>query len=80
MASCPHQRFESSVEVSRLSAQEGGPIDRYAADIRISCADCAEQFIFPGVPGGLSPYQPMVSADRTELRAPIRPSSSFRAI
>ena len=40
------------------------------------CVDCDEPFRWIGVPIGLSPRQPMVSVDETELRAPLRPASS----
>lgn len=41
---CPHQDFSASVEVNRLSKDEGGPIDAYSADIRVWCTDCNEPF------------------------------------
>lgn len=73
---CLHENFGAVVEVNRLSQVEGGPIDAYAADIRVQCADCGEPFRWVGVPAGLSPRQPMCSVDETELRAPLRPASA----
>ena len=73
---CPHEDFAASVEVSRLTKVDGGPVDGYSADIRVSCAACGEPFRWIGATAGLSPARPMCSVDETELRAPLRPASS----
>lgn len=73
---CPHDDFEAVVEVHRLISTEGGQVTGYSADIRVCCANCREPFRFVGAPAGLLPTQPCVSADETELRAPLRPASS----
>lgn len=73
---CPHEDFEASVEVNRLTATEGGPVTAYSADVRVSCTQCGEQFRWIGVPAGLKPDRPMVSVDETVLHAPMRPASS----
>lgn len=73
---CPHENFACVVEVNRLCATEGGPVDAYSADIRVHCADCDEPFRWIGPAAGMSPLRPMVSVDETELRAPLRPASS----
>lgn len=73
---CPHGTFEAIVAVNRITAVEGGPATSFNADIRVECADCGEPFRWVGVPAGMSPAQPMVSVDETELRAPLRPASS----
>lgn len=73
---CPHEDFSASVEVDRLTSEDGGPITAYSADIRVSCAQCGEQFRFIGVPAGMRPDRPMVSVDEAELHAPIRPASA----
>jgi len=73
---CPHENFAADVEVNRLAGKDGAEITGYAADIRVWCADCDERFRWIGVPAGLSPREPMVSVDETELRAPLRPASS----
>lgn len=75
---CPHARFEASVDVNRIGEAEtaDGLPGAYSADIRVRCADCGEQFRWIGPKAGLSPREPMVSADETELRAPLRPASS----
>jgi hypothetical protein len=70
---CEHRRFGASVEVSRLSDTEEGPVTHYAADIRIRCDECGLPFRFIGVPGGLAPDQPTTSLAGDELRAPIEP-------
>jgi len=74
-AICQHEHFAAHVEVNRLTDAEGGPVTGYAADITVRCAACGQPFEWIGVPGGLSPGQPMCSVDRTELRAPIHPAA-----
>lgn len=72
---CKHERFQSQVNVFRLKeSDESEEITGYTADIKIHCAECGQAFEFIGVPMGYSPAQPMVNADCTELRIPIRPS------
>jgi hypothetical protein len=73
---CPHEDFEVWAEVNRLSSTEGGPVDAFAADIKINCANCGESFRWIGLEAGLMPSRPMVSVDETQLRAPIRPASA----
>lgn len=71
---CEHASFEATVEVNRLL--NDGEVVAFSADVRVSCADCDEPFVWSGLPVGLSPLRPMVSMDGRELRAPLRPSSS----
>lgn len=73
---CPHEDFDASVEVNRLTSAEGGPVTAYTAGIRINCAGCGEAFRWIGVQAGLMPDRPMVSIDEAELHAPIRPASA----
>ena len=73
---CPHNNFDATVEVNRLCDKPDGPVNAYAADIRIRCRDCDEPFRFIGVPAGLRPNRPTCSVDETELHTPIRPASS----
>ena len=70
---CKHMQFAAQVNVGRLSEKEGGLITGYAAGIRIECAECGIPFRFIGLDYGSSPHEPKVSADATELRAPIEP-------
>jgi hypothetical protein len=58
---CPHENFACVVEVNRLCATEGGPVDAYSADIRVRCADCDEPFRWIGPAAGLSPLRPASS-------------------
>ena len=52
-------------------------LDRFSADVIVECTACSERFVFVGsLDVGVSPREPMVSADRRELRAPIRPASA----
>ena len=55
---CEHRQFESSVDVYRPTATEGGEVTGYQADIRIRCADCRLPFQFIGLPGGVSQQWP----------------------
>mgnify|MGYP001613731486 CR=1 FL=1 len=71
---CDHLKFEATVRVGRLTdSDDQTKITGYMTDITVHCADCFKPFQWVGVPGGYSPNQPMVSADGTELRAPIKP-------
>lgn len=75
---CEHLNFIATVKVNRLTVNHGDTahVEGYSADITVGCEDCGEPFRWIGPPIGVSPAQPMVSADRTELRAPLRPESS----
>lgn len=73
---CEHLDFDAVVEVNRLTKTDGGPVEAYSADIRVSCHACGEPFRWIGVQAGLMPTRPMVSVDETELHAPLRPASS----
>ena len=73
---CPHKNFDATVEVTRLTEMEDGPVTGYSTSIMVRCSDCDEPFRWIGVPAGLSPRHPAVSVDEKELRAPIRPASS----
>jgi len=75
-AACPHDDFTARVEVSRLTDTDGGPVARFSADITVGCATCGLPFRWVGLPGGLSPGQPMCSADGLKLRAPIEPATA----
>jgi len=75
---CPHERFCADADINRLTSKDepDAEVTGYTASIRVWCADCGERFRWIGVPAGLSPREPMVSVDETELRAPLRPASS----
>jgi hypothetical protein len=71
---CQHLNFRASVNVGRLSHDEGGEITGYSADVRITCDKCGVPFRFIGLPAGNHFSEPRVSVDGTELRAPIEPA------
>lgn len=73
-AVCSHLNFKASVNVGRLSHDEGGPITGYTADVRVNCAECGLAFRFIGLAAGNHYAEPRVSMDGTELRAPIEPA------
>ena len=68
---CDHPDFAARVDVARLM-----DTGRFAADVRIKCVACGEPFRFLGLAAGLSPYEPRVSVDGLELRAPIEPQGT----
>lgn len=77
---CRHPDSEAEVRVVGLiddsSAPEGTPPDRWSAEVTVRCASCLVPFEWIGPMGlGMSPMSPTVSADRLELRCPIRPST-----
>lgn len=79
---CPHVDFDVIATIHRLVTEEPTdgritPATGYQADLKVSCSDCAEPFVWKGpMPIGLSPGEPRVSVDGTELRAPLRPRSA----
>jgi hypothetical protein len=73
---CAHETVEASVEFTRLTLVEDGPVVGYQSSIHVACKGCKEPFEWIGLPVGLSPRLPMVSVDGLELRAPLRPVSS----
>ncbi len=70
---CEHKEFKANANVFRMPEEEGGVIKSYSCDLKIECAECGMPFMFKGVPFGLTPAQPTMSIDRTELRIPIEP-------
>ena len=67
-ANCKHENFRVDATVNRM--EDSGS---FILDLRIHCVDCDLPFEWVGVPCGLSFYQPCVSVDNQELRAPITP-------
>lgn len=73
---CKHERIECNASVARLTNDsDSNEIIGYATDIKVKCAQCGIPFEWIGIGGGYSPTEPKVNFDRTELRAPIRPST-----
>lgn len=73
---CEHMNFNAVVGVHRLQDVEDGPVVGYAAEVRVQCAECEEDFIWIGCNPGLSPRGPRVSVDQKELRIPLKPASA----
>lgn len=71
---CRHLEFESRVRVKRLTKIEGGEPTGYSADIMIRCRACKLPFRFVGILAGVHPFEPRVSGDGSEFRAPIVPA------
>ncbi len=74
---CPHEDFEASVEVNRLTAADDDPtVIGYSADISVRCAACHEPFRWTGLRAGFSPKEPMCNVDETVMSAPLRPAAA----
>lgn len=79
--SCRHERFKAQVNVFKLHEEDNpSNITGHTADITIECLDCGCPMQFIGVPGGVSPVQPMCNFDATELRAPLVPMDKPKVI
>lgn len=70
---CQHMNFKVVNNVARLTETEGGPVTGFDLTAKVNCADCGMAFQWLGLEMGSSFKEPMVSPDRTELRAPITP-------
>lgn len=77
---CEHMNFDASVQVGRLSKEEGGPITGYTADIQVRCGDCGLPFRFRHNAYGSSPDMATVSVDNTEMRVPLEPAVTPRVM
>lgn len=65
---CKHENFRVFANVARLE-----DVGAFSVDIRLWCNDCDLPFEWVGLPNGFSHYQPCVSIDGQEMRAPIVP-------
>lgn len=70
---CVHENFMADVQVARMPSREGGPIERYMADVRVKCDDCGLPFRFIGLPAGVDLNGASVNNDATEARLAIAP-------
>jgi hypothetical protein len=66
---CEHLSFEASVHVLRVT-NASGRIDHFAADVMVLCTQCEARLRFRGLPMGVSPGYPTMSADGSEARLP----------
>ena len=65
---CAHMTFSANVAVNRIEDK-----GRFAADIRIKCAECGLPFQFMGLEPGLDMNGARVSLDGLEARMAICP-------
>lgn len=77
---CEHTNFACECDVNRLSAKEGGPINRYCMDVRVKCADCGVSFRFIGLPAGLDLNGASTSVDACEGRFAIAPKGQVISV
>lgn len=68
---CEHNNFKTQCNVFKLTDEEGNPTGM-TVDITIACADCFKPLEFIGLPGGINPNYPTVSADGLEARMPVK--------
>lgn len=73
---CQHEDFITVANIFRLSAETGGSITGFTAEINIRCSECGQEFEWIGPNMGSSPFEPTVSFDGTVLRAPIKPATA----
>jgi len=80
--SCDHAKFAANVDVTRMTAGEGGPVTGYMAELRIRCEACGQPFQFAGLLRGVNLAEPRCSFDGTEARLPLTPfdEAAFRAV
>lgn len=76
---CHHHDFESNVSVFRLTNNEhpNAIPTGFNAEVRIRCIHCKQEFEFIGLPYGMSPAYPTMSADNKEARLPIKPCTNI---
>jgi hypothetical protein len=77
MTTCEHPDFSVEARVARIVETEDGPVIAFRLELSVRCLHCQQLFAFPGLPGGLTPDCPTVSADCCELRAPLVPFTPF---
>lgn len=65
---CAHHNFKAHVAVARIEDK-----GRFAADVRIKCADCGLPFQFLGLQPGIDMNGARVSLDGLEARMAICP-------
>lgn len=70
---CKHENFHATVEVTRLTKDEGGGPYAFSADVKIQCAGCLLPFKFLGLGVGMSSLEPLTDVTGQELHAPIVP-------
>lgn len=68
--SCPHNEFESLVEVARVEAL------LFHLSITVACYDCGQRFHFRGIPEiGINTAGVTTDVTGTELRVGIAPAA-----
>lgn len=69
---CKHEEFGATVEVARVT-NDAGEVERFQANVRVSCCQCGKAFRFIGLPAGLDLNGAAVSVDGAEARLTIAP-------
>lgn len=71
MSKCTHDQISTGVHFKRVLTDSNMELAYYAADIKIECVQCGQEFEFVGLPCGASPYRPTVSLDGLTMTAPL---------
>jgi hypothetical protein len=65
--------FAAEVDVNRIQMGEGGPVERWQADVRIKCVECGTPFRFIGLPAGSDLNGACTSVNAEEGRFAVAP-------
>lgn len=78
MSDCTHESFNTTARILRFTdnGDKSEIAIRFAAEIKINCAQCGQAFEFIGLSMGVSATGPTSSPDGTELRIPMRPAEA----
>lgn len=69
--SCQHENFEASVDVGRITNEEGGDVCAFVAEVKVRCIDCGENFGFRGMAPGMSWGEPTRTPDALQATLPL---------
>jgi hypothetical protein len=70
---CRHEAFACEVNIARITNETGDLVERYQANVTVTCEECNTKFRFIGLPAGLDLNGAAVSVDGTEGRFTIAP-------
>lgn len=75
MSDCSHENFAATVDVRRLT-DEQGRVRNFIAEVTVRCTQCEQPFHFVCADTGFSFVRPTVSVGATMLHAPIAPGEA----
>ena len=74
-ADCKHEEFAGGIAVNRLN-HNGSPNAKphaFLAEVRVQCAQCGGDFMFTGLPFGVSLTEPGRNITGTAATLPMKP-------